>query len=71
MTPPSITLINYEVCSLQNTINKNINYSYWSKTQARVVHISSEVMKKQVKLLAHKTWHPMILEEILKDKSMK
>ena len=40
----------------------------FSKTQARAVMCASGIMKTQIKLLAHKIWHSMILEYSLRDK---
>ena len=52
-------------------MHKKIKYSYLSKNQSRYVCRASGVMKKQIKLLAHKTWNSVILGYLLKDKSMK
>ena len=71
LTSLYVTSINDELCPLQNTIYEKINYSYLSKTQARYVCHASDINKTQIKLLAHKTWHSVILEYLLKDKSMK
>ena len=44
---------------IQYMIRSNIHI--FPKTQARVVHRASDVRNKQVKLLAHKKSHPVIL----------
>ena len=54
LTLSSFTPINYELCSLQNTIHENIKYSFFFKTQARYVCCESDVMKTQIKLLSQK-----------------
>ena len=68
LTLPSTISINYEVCSLQNPIHEEIKYSYFSKIKEIAFFRASDVMKKQVKLLSHKTRHNMILGYFLKDK---
>ena len=56
---------------LKNPIHENIKYSDFPKTQPRSVFRASGVMETQVKLLAHKTWHFVILEYFMKDKAIK
>ena len=68
LTSPSFTSRNDKVCSLKNPIHDNIKYLDLSKTQARADCQASGVMKKQIKLLAHRTWNSMIIEYLLKDK---
>ena len=58
-------------CSSFIPIHEKIKYSDLSKTQSIAVICAIYVMKSQIKLLAHKTWHSVILEYFLKDKSMK
>ena len=67
---PSYISRNTKVCSLQKPIHKKIKKSYLSKTQSIFVSFESDVMRKQVKILGQKTWHTVILEYFLKDKSM-
>ena len=62
---------NGEVYYLQKPIHNKIKYSYLSKTQAIYVCCESGMLKKQIKLLTHKTWHFVILEYFLKDKAIK
>ena len=52
-------------------IHDKIKYSDFSKTQSRSVHREIYIVKTQVKLVAHKTWHYVTLEYSPKDKSMK
>ena len=54
---------------IQYMIRSNIHI--FPKTQARVVHRASDVRNKQVKLLAHKKSHPVILYYFFNDKAMK
>ena len=68
LTPPYDNPRNDEVCSLKNPIHDNIKYLDLSKTQARADCQASGVMKKQIKLLAHRTWNSMIIEYLPKDK---
>ena len=63
--------MNDEVCFSQNPMYENIKYSDLSKTQERVVCRAINVIKKQFKLLAHKTWHLVILGYFKKYRSMK
>ena len=68
---PSFTSTNYKGCSSFIPINENIKYSDFSVTQVRAVRRAIYVMKSQIKLLAHKTWHSIITEYSLKDKYIK
>ena len=52
LNSPSVTLTNYEGCSLFSPIYDKIRYTYFSKTQARDVMRSSDVMNSQIKFLA-------------------
>ena len=47
---------------IKNPIHEKIKYSDFSKTQARAVCCTSDVIKTQFKLLARKTWNYVILE---------
>ena len=71
LNSPYVTSRNNELCSLQNQIHDNTRHSDLYKTQTRAVHRAIDVMKKQVKVLYHKTWHSTILEYLLKYKAMK
>ena len=67
LTSPSDSFVNAEVCYSQNKINEKTQYSDLSTTRSRVVRTANAVVNKRVKLLlAHKPWHPMILECFLK-----
>ena len=71
LTSTYASSINDEVCYLKNAIHKKIKYSGFFRTQAISALCASDVMKKQVKLLSHKKWNPMILECFLRYKYMK
>ena len=62
LTSTSDNSRNDKVFWLQKSIHKKIKYSYLSKNQARYVWCASDIMKKQVKISAHKIWHYIILE---------
>ena len=67
---PYVTSRNDEVRSWQNTIHKNIKYSDWSKSQSIYISRVIDVMKTHIQLLAHKTWHYVILKYIMKYKAI-
>ena len=71
LTAPSVSSTNDEGCSLFSTLHEKIKYSDLSKTQSRAVRYASDVMKSQIKLLANKTWHSVIIEYFLEDKDTK
>ena len=48
-------------CSLFIPIHEKIKYSYLSKTQSRAVRRAIGVMKSNIKLLANKMWHSVII----------
>ena len=71
LTSSSVTSKHYKLCSLQIPIHDKIKYSYLSKTQANDVSNPSYIMETRIKLLAHRTWHYVILEYLPENKSMK
>ena len=66
MTSLSVTSRNDEVCSLQDTIHENINYSDLSRTQARALYCEIDSMKTWIKFISH-----VILEYFHKYKATK
>ena len=62
LTSTSANSENGKVCSLQSPIHKKINCSSLSKSRARDVRCASDIVKTQIKLLSHKTWHSVIIE---------
>ena len=59
------------MCSSQNPIHEKVKYSDLYETKTITVCYASDVVKMQVKLLAHKKWHSVMLEYFMKDKAMK
>ena len=71
LTSPSVTSTNEKLYSLLSPIHEKIKYSDLFKTQSRAVRHAGDVMKPQIKLLAIKTWHSVILGYLFNYKDTK